>query len=94
MKISASILKDFEKFLIEEDCFSQYCINLQEQAYLSFNELFSYIEKHYPPYQSDELIPLLISMPFTWCHTSQGYDYWAKISKKWMERSENFLNNS
>lgn len=94
MKISASILEEFEKFLIEEDCFSQFCTNTQEELHISFNELSSYIEEHYRPYRFWELVPLLVSIPFTWSHTNQGYDYWEKISSKWMEISKKFLNNS
>lgn len=94
MKISASILEEFEKFLIEEDAFSQFCTNIQEQAHISFNEYPNYLERVYKLYNYYDLVPLLTSIPFTWCNTNQGYDYWAKIHKKWEEISESFLNNS
>lgn len=95
MKISVSVFEEFEKFLVEEDAFSQYCINLQEQAHISFNEFPKYLEEvtfyAHTPYG---IITTLVAIPFSWWSTNQGYEYWEKISNKWMERSKNFLNNS
>ena len=65
MKISAKILEEFEKFLVEEDCFSQFCINLLEQLKISFNEYPDYIERNFPITETIYLAPVLINLPFT-----------------------------
>lgn len=94
MKISAKVLEEFEKFLVEEDCFSQFITNLQEQTHISFNEYPNYIERIFSTAKSVYLVLGLVALAFYWSRTKEDYAYWRNIDTKWRKKSENFLNNS
>lgn len=95
MKISANLLKEFEEFLIEENAFSQFCINLLEQRRITFGEYNDYIDKQIDIFDPDKYLKdLLVSIGFQWILSNEGYDYWAELSKKWARKFKNSSSNS
>lgn len=84
MKISASILEEFEEFLIEEGAFSQFCINLLEQKNETFNEYIDRILKDTYYLIERELV----NNAFTWNRTEQNFWFWNNLDGKWRKLLE------
>lgn len=81
-----TIGESFEEFLIENNCFSQFCINLLEQEHLTFKE---YIEKHLKQceeyntrFDITDSWNLILLDAFNFTTTSEGSTYWMKIYYK------------
>lgn len=66
----------FINFLLENDCFSQFCINLLEFRNISLEEYlnWNYCEKE------------LIRWAFDWKRTSEGRIFWYKLNSKWQNK--------
>ena len=86
------IRDQFERFLMENDCFSQFCINLLEQKHLTFEE---YVEKHIETYglpnnrhRNDEIHfwNFILLDAFWYCDTPQREEYWMRIYYKWEKK--------
>lgn len=63
----------FEKFLIDNNAFSQFCSNLVEESVV-FSE---YVETIYP-------INYMIDC-FIWNRTKEGFSFWNHLYVKWYE---------
>lgn len=63
----------FEKFLLENNCYSQFVTNLLEQKNLTIPE---FIESEPDP-------RLLVMHAFVWNRTPEGADFWLEIFHKW-----------
>lgn len=72
-KNNKRILDKFEKFLIKNDCYSQFVTDLLEQKNLTIPELIE-LEP-----DSDQLIMHC----FAWSRTPEGADYWLQLYYKW-----------
>lgn len=86
--METDIRDQFEQFLIENDCFSQFCTNLLEQKHLTFEE---YVEKHIIEYEHRYMEDIdrvnfwnwLLLDAFWYPLTSQGEEYWMSIYYRW-----------
>lgn len=69
----------FTKFLLDNNAYSQYVINLLESRKVSFEE---FIDKLRAPryYEAEQEF---INFAFTWNKTSEGFSYWHKLDTKW-----------
>ena len=83
-----TIGEELEKFLFENNCFSQFCINLLEQKHLTFNEYIERCLEEYCLFNKTRInvvrfwnITLLDA--FNYYHSPQGEKYWMDIYYKW-----------
>lgn len=84
-----TIREELEKFLFENNCFSQFCINLLEQKHLTFDE---YVERYLEEYRLSnnkthiEVVRfwnLIFLKAFNYGRSLQGEKYWINIYYKW-----------
>lgn len=80
-----NLCKQLEEFLFENNCFSQFCVNLLEQKHLTFEE---YIEEHFNKYdylKEDSVYSwnCFFLNAFTYNISPEGEDFWISIYHKW-----------
>lgn len=70
----------FEQFLIDNDCYSQYMINLWKDRGMTFDDFDKYLTKTYGGHEN------FIISHCLWDETEEGFYFWEIIHKKWLER--------
>ena len=82
-----SIGEYLEEFLIENNCFSQFCINLLEQAHRTFEEHVSYYNEFFDntDWLTDKIFYWNISFSdaFYFKNAPEGEDFWINLYLKW-----------
>lgn len=66
----------FEKFLLENNCYSQFVTNLLEQKHLTIEEHISKTKTHYDT-------RFLVFDAFNWRYTPEKGEFWAIIHNEW-----------
>ena len=69
------LIKEFNKFLRENNCASKFYVNRVKQKKESVSKMLTKVK------------PILwADIAFTWKRTPQGHDYWGNIDLKWERR--------
>lgn len=66
----------FIDFLLKENCYSQFVINLLEQKKLTIEEYISKMNTWYN-------IRFIVFDAFTWRYTAEEGEFWMDIDTKW-----------
>ena len=77
---------EFVKFLVREHILKMYMNNLQ-------NEDNASKIKRFKMHSYDFLPQDLLARSFCWDETKEGFDFWYRIHRKWVQRIENLKNN-
>ena len=71
-------IKRFYDFLIQNNCYNEYCIALVKAKDTTFEQ---FTNNHYSA-------PAALSSPFSWANTNEVFNFWIKLSRLWHDECE------
>lgn len=94
------ILELFEKFLLDNNVYSQFSTYLLEQAHTTIDGLFDYVDEYYSYYYNeypssiDERAYSFFCFTINYTDTKEGFEFWKIIESRWRTVLGNSLKNS